>query len=631
MKTPDSQHLTNQIAIARKVLGELYGGISQGWVFLAGEALGWGKEGFNLADPTALDRMAERAVELGDVRATIAVFKTRASQRSANFLAARCVMCDFDGGRNLLPFARPTMEIASGGETDGRRHIHTLKRMYRPVRDAAEFAELQRGDRDALGGDAGWNGAATALFRIPGTVHRKGGRVRKVELIAHRPERIFAVSDLRRHHRRQRPEQPQVVDLLTGELVAAMKAVADRRLAEVGAGASRENTGFEIARDWHLLGVTKDSALDAAADWHPRVTEIAERDHPYELDDLLGSVQRRYAGGARPSRADAVDDWEKATQADSKLSPSQKTLISSVAGRMRAAGSKRVTASIRQLAVDGRMSVAAVDRALHGSKRHQGLHGSYLAKAGKGEKGAQRWKLRHPRRGEGKESTRLAPKLDSPSAITTSISPFPVACSHSVPPNSDGWSYCAIGHGARLVFDVLAFLNRPLSAVELTSSPVLSDHPRTIRRQLRRLEDHGLARRLPDSRWEADLEDVEAKLDAAAEALGTAGRADRMHRIHERERVAFREDQARFAVEQDRKRQVEAENRMRRVCSRRHRNPRRMNVNESAYVSGRRFTVPRLPPNRRSHLPLPRSPTHPNERKQMHMPPLLRPRPVGSG
>jgi superfamily II DNA helicase RecQ len=137
--------------------------------------------------------------------------------------------------------------------------------------------------------------------------------------------------------------------------------------------------------------------------------------------------------------------------------------------------------------------------------------------------------------------------------------------SFTVPLNHDGWSWTAIGHGCRCLFDQLASLDHPVSVSELACHPALSNDRKTIRRQLRKLEAFGLASRLSSGKWVVLADHLDNALEAAAELTERNGErlSERLRQQHEKERIAYAK--ATDPVERKRK---EADQ-LRRVCQRR--------------------------------------------------------------
>lgn len=536
-------------AEARGFLGHLWGGDRQGVAFLTGEALRWGKLAFNLADDDALDRIAAEAVRLGDVRATVAIFRDGSSRQSWNVLRARAAMVDFDGGEQLDDDTLPSLMVASGGSSNGRRHFHGLWLLGHAV-DGRELAEVQVGLRDNLGGDPKWTAAASALIRIPGTEHRKAGKLRRVELERSNDHR-FDFTDLRRSNPpRSKPTATPILpaDELPADLSSAVAMACSLKLAEVERGElPREPTGFALICESKRQGASQDQTTSLLREHYWQPVQSIRRDHNYFDSDLLGSIRRAYRGSdhgsgrgsGRECRAfdpGEVRAWRDEALRDSLLSDFERQMVIELARRMLGAGSMIVTASARSLALALSCQLKTITRAINGCKRFAGLWKRWIRKARRGEDGAQRWGIRRPDRKGGQTA--------SASAIRATSHPSsPVNCSHVFIPSHDAFAFHALGQSIRSTLSVLAGFHHPVSIAELAASPLLHRSSRTLRRHLRWAERFELAS-ISGSQFRAELDDLDSKLDRVARDLGTAGLRDRLRR--------------RFAVErdQDRKRRA---------------------------------------------------------------------------
>lgn len=563
---------------------------SRGWVATIGDRDGFARPlWLDLSRSNWLQRLRRFVLDQGGARLSIATYRSSGSRSVSNVDRCRWVMLDADGSQ-LWRFATPAPSIvlASGGSSNGCAHVHALWQLDGSA-TVAEVGKLTRGQGDLLGGDAGFNAGATATVRLP---------LDRAALLVLEPRRVTRPSDLRRLHRPSAvPEPPKATATKPPADRAASVAMAiSRALAAVERGESRNVTGWELTGELQLRGLTEEEALAIGSERYAEVVNSASPiGDPFELAEWEAQVRRRYLApipAADPEHVAAVDGWEVGWNGQPWLSPSQRTIVSVIAGRARRSGELTVTASRRQLGLDARLSGRdTVERALTGSKTREGLIGNALKRDGrkrKGERGADRFELVSP--------------PPSPPEIATSTPAFPVAWSRNapppkpalqeaialapsstVPPNHDGWSWTAIGHGARLVFDALLALGRPASVSELARHPSLSNCRKTIRRQLSKLEAAELVVALQDGTREARTDDLEALLDVAAEATerpGPDGKperlAERIHRRNEDDRRRY--EQATDPVERERRERE----RLQRVCRRRHR-PRRRSPRRPAH------------------------------------------------
>lgn len=486
----------------------------RGWVYAVGDQHGFRRPFWlDLSKPNAAQLLHRFTLDQGGARVSVSSYRDRSSRAARNVECCRWVMVDQDGQRRSIPDAiPPSIIVYSGSRTGSHRHRHLLWRV--DDLDCCEVGQLNRDQGELVGGDPNFTAGATATVRVPLDAE-------DVTLA----ERTYRALDLRRHHspaRRCENFTIDTADTAPGEIAGAITSTVDGALGKVAQGASRNLTGWELAGELRELGISEADAMAAGERYQATVENLKPDDYPYSLGEWRGQVERRFANG--PRKLDAahvatVDHWESGWLGDASLSNSQKTILSAVAGIVRATGKERFTLSERELAERSRLSRPAVSRALKGTKARNGLIGKALRTDGrwrKGGKGAKRFEL-------------LIPNLPQHPLDTPSLSPLsgndwsPPSISSTIPPNHDAWSHLGIGHGARLVFDVLSSREAGATAADLARSPVLSDHTRTIRRQLRRLADHGLAERLTDGRWRACLDSLTATLDAAAEATGAEG------------------------------------------------------------------------------------------------------------
>jgi hypothetical protein len=480
----------------------------------------------DLSKPNTGQRLHRFAIDQGGARVSVSSYRDRSSRAARNVERCRWVMVDQDGKRRAIPDAiPPSIIVYSGSRTGSHRHRHLLWRV--DDLDRREVGQFNRDQGELVGGDPNFTAGATATVRVPLDAE-------DVTLT----DRTYRALDLRRHHPPARSCENFTIDTAPGEVAEfAITSTVDGALAKVAQGASRNLTGWELAGELCELGLSEADAMRAGERYQVTVENAKPNDYPYSPGEWRGQIERRFANG--PRKLDAahvatVDRWESGWLGDASLSSSQKTAISAVAGIVRATGKVRFTLSERELSERSRLSRPAVSRALKGTKARDGLIGKALRADGrwrKGRKGAKRFELipnlpLHP----------LDTSLFSPLSGNDWTHP---QISSTIPPNHDAWSHLGIGHGARLVFDVLASFEGGAAASDLARSPVLSSYPSTIRKQLNRLASHGLAERLPDGRWVACIDSLTATLDAAAEATGAEGYGERLHRRHQAERIAY--------------------------------------------------------------------------------------------
>lgn len=555
-----------KVSDSQAFLAALYADQHQGFAFLAGSALGWKGPGeaFNLSDRRSIEAMASRAVELGDVRATVATFKTPRSRRTPNVLSAGAAMLDCDG-RSWHRFAglRASIEVASGGKTNGERHVHAVWLLADPV-GAGELAELQCRLRDSLGGDPNWNASAIELVRIPGTEHRKSDRLRRVELIRCEPERVYSPARLRECFSRSARAIPKPEPILPANDLPAdpgrhIATACKSALARVRRGdESREPAGFSLAVLARRQGASQEQATALLLDHYWLPAQSIPRDHAYYESELRGSIRRAFEGSA-PARSIArgiarrgdqcsvkrqrfdpaeVRSWMRDVLADPRLSAYEREVAKEIARRMLGAGSLIVTASVRSLALALSCRPATIVHALNGTKRYPGLHGRWLRKARRGPEGAQRWTPRRAKEREGKQ--RANTRSNKPN--TGDRGSFsPANCYAVYLPSHDAFAFRALGQSIRSTLSVLAGFDRPVSVADFAASSYLHLSERTLSRHLRLVASLGLASQ-SGSQFQAELGDLDRKLDRIAALYGTIGLRERLRRRFSWER---RDDQKR--------------------------------------------------------------------------------------
>ena len=137
---------------------------------------------------------------------------------------------------------------------------------------------------------------------------------------------------------------------------------------------------------------------------------------------------------------------------------------------------------------------------------------------------ASKWRLREP-------ATSLAPLHPHPGGVRNNdVSDGPVISAHDV------FRWGCLGKSAGRVFLALP-VSGPASSSELARA--LSIERRAVARQLRRLEQHGLAVRLTTDTWlrcNVTLHD----LDNLATRLGRAGVGASQRALHEKQREEYR-------------------------------------------------------------------------------------------
>ena len=508
----------------------------QGWAYAVGDRDGFRRPlWIDLSKSNAGQRLRRFAIDQGGARVSVSSYRDQSSRSARNVRSCRWVMVDQDGERRPIPETiPPTLSVYSGGQTGFYRHRHLLWRV--DDLDYREVGKINRDQAQLVGGDQNFTAGATATVRVP---------LEPDDLTL--TAASYRALDLRRHHAptpRRDTYTPAADRTTTDDLGAATALAIADAVAGVDQGASRNVTGWELAGRLRELGLSEAATIETGRQFVSAVEKAKPNDHPYELSEWTRQVERRFASGAAvvdPELVERVDRWESGNLADPDNSSSQKTVVSAVAGIVRATGKERFTLSERELAERSRLSRPAVRRALKGTKARGGLIGKALRTDGrwrKGNQGANRFELVDPPPSPPTTATTFSvdwERLDPPS-----ISP-------TIPPNHDAWSHLGIGHGARLVFDALASLDSGATAHELTRSASLSNYPSTIRKQLKRLASHGLAERLPDGRWVARIDSLTDALDAAAEATGTVGYGHRLQLRHAAERLAYAETMQRYA------------------------------------------------------------------------------------
>ncbi len=613
--------------VAQATIDRLYEGAGPDeWAFLTGEALGcgsgWGKRPYRVADLADRRRMAEDAVELGNVRATVATFKTRRSREAHNVSRAYAAMVDLDASE-CEEIDRLSILIASGGSSNGRRHLHGVALLDRGV-DRRELEELQRGLCDQLGGDDGWGATAAETVRIPGTEHRKAGRLRRVELISDSGHR-HDPSDLPHAARRtSRATSTPSPNDLPADLEQAVRAMCKVGLGDVRRGASREGVGYGLALQCRRLGASCEQSADFLLDLYvDQANAIGGRDHNYLPSELVGaeyaetrqgavggSVGSAFKGLHRAGEERRVDRrrfdpadvraWRRAALADERQSPYEHEVVNELARRMLGAGSSIVTAGTRSLALALSCQPKTITHALNGTKKYPGLLGRWIRKARKGVDGAQRWTIRMP--GDGKRNKAPASPIEGiyrPSS--------PANCGPVFLPSHDAFGYRALGQSIRHSLAALAAFKDPVSLADFASSPFVHRSARTLAVHVGWLEIYDLATRSGDL-WSADLDDLERKLDEVACDLGTAGLRHRLARRFDSERELDRKRRAAYGE----RCAEERERRTRERIGRRARERRRRRMREafeglpakrSPTTPTKSFGFAKLPPLPRSHIP----------------------------
>lgn len=594
---------------------------SRGWVAAIGD-----RDGFrsplwlHLERSNWKQRLRRFVLDQGGARLSIASYRQPGSRRSSNVDRCCWVMLDADGSQ-LYQEADPSPSIVvrSGGSSNGRDHVHALWQLDSPAM-VGEIGKLARAQRDLLEGDPGFTAGATATVRLP---------LDQADLLVFDADQVTRPFDLRRQHRTSAvPEQPKATATKPpADRAASVTLAIGRALSAVERGESRNVTGWELTGELHRLGLTEEEAASIGGERFAQVVNLSSPPgDPFELEEWTGQVRRRFERA--PSVVDRqhveeVDRWEVCWLSQPWLSASQRTIVSAIAGRARRSGERTVTVSRRQLCLDARLAGReTIERALKGSKTRKGLLGEALRRDGRkrnGERGAHRFELVEapPSPPEiattsstlpaawSRNAPGVAPPLKAASASAVTVAP-----SSTVPPNHDAWSWTAIGHGARLVFDVLLALDRPANVSELARHPSLSNCRKTIRRQLAKLEAAELVVTLEDGTRAARADELDALLEVAAEATerpSADGKPERLgERIHRRNEAERRRYELATDTAERERRERE---RLQRVCRRRHRRSPRRPARRRPSPSPRSFGFAALmqppPPSQRG----PRYPT----------------------
>ena len=247
----------------------------QGWVAVIGDRDGFRRPlWIDWRKPNALQLLRRYALDQGGARLSISSYRTPASRKASNALQARAVMADQDGSQ-LWRFATPapSIVVASGGETNGKPHVHALWLLADRI-DVADVGKLCRGQADLLGGDRGFNAGATATVRLP---------LDGSALLRFHPERSCRSIELRQRHRPSAAtETPKAVpDLPADDLPGAAAVMAvSAALGEVQRGASRNVTGWELAGELHRLGLSEANAIEAGKPYVEAVEDAKPIDRP---------------------------------------------------------------------------------------------------------------------------------------------------------------------------------------------------------------------------------------------------------------------------------------------------------------------------------------------------------------
>jgi hypothetical protein len=568
------------VRISRQFFDGLYEGAGPEEVgLLTGPAMNWQDRAYSVSRPEDRQRMAEEAVVLGDVRATVATFRAGTRRRAHNVVRARAAMVDLDGDQGEDIGGYLSVLVASGGSTGGRPHHHGVVLLDRPV-DRHELEELQRGLRDHLGGDPNFTGSAASLVRIPGTEHRKAGKLRRVELISSDGHR-HDPDDLPRSARRtSTPTSVLAPDDLPPDLEEAVQAICGVALGEVRRGASRENVLYDLACTSRRLGSSFDQAVDLLARHYlAAIPRLRGDDYFYRSEftctikgafELRDGQRRRSGGGGRgrDRRGRCFDPaeiraWLAAALADESLSVYEREVVKELARRMLGAGSRVVTGGTRSLALAVPCRPRTITNALNGTKKYPGLVGRWIRRARKGVDGAQRWTNRTPEGGGGSKA------LASPIQASSTAS-FAVNCVAVYLPPHDAFGFHALGPSIRDSLSVLAGFQHPVSVAQFVASPVVHRSARTIELHFDWLRTFDLAS-CSDGLWCADLDDLDHKLDVVARDLGTAGLRDRLRRRFALERDLDRKRRTAYGERCREEREREGRERLQRLARRRRR------------------------------------------------------------
>lgn len=546
-----------------------------------------------LSRPDADETIERLAARDGRARIYVSTFRSPTNRRTENVLESRLAMVDADGTSAYLS-ADPSPGIVLASRTPGNAHALWATDWSM---SGSEASEINRGLSGLLGGDSGFRLGVNATVWLPRDDD---------DLLVYEPGGVANRRELRRHRNSAAPKPPEAPARTPADRKASVAMAVGRALNAVAQGDSRNSTGWRLAGDLRSRGLTEDEAVQAGESYVAEVELAKVGDDPYTIQEWRDQVRRHFEHGAvlvDPEHVERVDVWETGWLTNRRYGSSQKTLVSAVAGLARAAGSDQVMLSRRKAMIFARLSRGAVDRGFDGSKTRDGLIGTALelrAKPRRGSREGSILQLLDP------PSPPIATPLSPPLGLVLSPLVFP---SQTVPPNHD--AFRITGHGPRLVLDVLLGLARPASIAELAGSPVLSDHKRTIRRQLQRLQELGLVTRSDDALWQP-VDDLEVVLDLVAEQTerpNGEGRieswSERTHRQHERERAHYED-----VLEDSKRREGD---RLRRVLRReRGRSPR---LRRPLSKSRPRFGFTRVPDpalaSKRLLRSRPRTPTSP--------------------
>lgn len=530
----------------------------RGWVVAIGDRDGFRRPlWIDWRKPNALQLLRRYAIDQGGARMSRSSFCTPGSRKAENVLSCLWIQLD-DDGDSCWRFASVQPSLVVVSSTAG--HHHVLWRVE--DLDIADVGRLDQGQAELLNGDRGFTGGATSTVRLP---LEEGDLVRLTD-------RSYRALDLRQHHRptTARKSAPPIAVDPPADRAAAVGIAVDGALAAVAGGASRNVEGIALAFDLRRLRLSEAEAMKAMERYQePVEVDPDDSDDPYTIEEAEAQIETAFAGGAIIEDAEVVAEAERierAAQGDGELSGSQKAIVSHLCDRAKRTGSLRVPASLRGLADAGEMRRETVVNCLRGSKRVKPLLGSYLKRDRRwkrGKHGEFAYELIQP--SQISPSTPSTTSLHIPSS-TVNWSGVVPPLSSTVPPNHPAFRHGCIGHNPRVLLDFLVSLDQPVKPSELAKVPGLSNVSKTIRRQLHRLTQYDLARRLPDGRWEADADNLIAKLDAAAAETGADQRAERQQQRHHQERIAF-------ALAPSKRKAREADQ-LRRVCQRRKRRDR---------------------------------------------------------
>ena len=443
---------------------------------------------------------------------------------------------------------RPTLTVASGGRTEsGRPRLHAHFLLTEPI-GPNELRDRQRALRDRLQGDPRFSASPSSVVRLPGTRSFKHAE-RCVELIAdtgieHNPAVLaeHLPESARRTITRPRPRTPNA------DLGLAIERASADAMSEIESGEGRNIAGFRLACEFRDLGLDEQDGTEIMEAFAGEVQERHPRDHPYEVTEARASLRSalKRPPRERPAALEGLCEWgRRALAAVREERPRSRTLeplairLAQLAERH---GTTKIPCSHRGLAADISRNEKRIGPAL-AELRRLGLIRTRLVG------GATRCTLKisaGDRNGE-REAAREEQADNPPTPPSTDRAFFHAGCTPfgtPLPLDHDAQAFAALGQA----FPSLLALHRAPSPLCVSAIARLSRcHPRTVRRHLRRAASVGLAVKHEDGTWALDRDRLLAKLNAAGERFGTAGRGERMRARHERERAAFAEAQRLFA------------------------------------------------------------------------------------